>query len=167
MTTHQHHPHPRHHPLTDDATIDGADLLAEIRAQLGYGPAQAPTVAAAPPTPAAAAPPHADPVDKEFTIDGFEFLQQIQAEANLDPLAVGHVPSARKQTAAKQATAKQTAAKQTAATQRWVPPGPVVPATAAVARPGQWQLAAIVGAFVLGVMVTALAMTLLGWGLGA
>lgn len=143
MTTHQHQ------PMTDDATIDGTDLLAEIRAQLGYAPAPAP------------ADPEPMRTDEEFTIDGFELLRRLQAEANLDPLVMDHAPPAtRPDNPAADPTRDPSAG-------RWVPPGPAIAATSAAAEPGRWQLAAVIGAFALGVIATALAMGLLGWGLGA
>ena len=151
MTTHQHQ------PLADDATIDGTDLLAEIRAQLGYGPAPAPTSAPAETEPA----PAPTLTDEEFTIDGFELLRRLQAEANVDPLVMDHAPSANRPANPAADPARQPSAG------RWVPPGPAVTATRAAAKPGRWQLVAVIGAFALGVVATAVAMGLLGWGLGA
>ncbi len=143
MTTHQH----QHR--TDDATIDGTDLLAEIRAQLGFGPGSAST-------PAQAAPAAPAPTDEEFTIDGFGLLRRLLAEADADPLGIDHAPVAK----------RGPGPAIEPPTGRWVPPGPVVTEALFEAKPGRWQLAAVIGAFALGVAATALAMWLLGWGLG-
>lgn len=155
MTTHQHQ------PLTDDATIDGTDLLAEIRAQLGYGPAPAPAAAPSDTDP----PSEPTPTDEEFTIDGFELLRRLRAEANVDPLVMDHKPSGHRP-ADRPADLAAGPTLQPSA-ERWVPPGPAVRATRVAAKPGRWQLAAVIGAFALGVVVTAVAIGLLGWGLGA